>query len=234
MGNFVFKIVSNDITKFTLSYCDLRSGDFPNRHDAEMKLFTKQAGIILKSRNKEIELNVMEDVAHNSDQKRRKLTPPDPLDNCPLLRVTAKRTHDGSYDICEVKPDYPPFVVPPLNELLSPENKNYKNHETTRWKLLQWAIQVGEEEITKIPQFVHDILTLNFMRKSGFIKVFEADLFLLSIKTSRDESHEKVLDKIPKKLNKRAFQLSFLFSEFRSRIMKTLSVCGLERFKVST
>lgn len=198
---FVHLIIKGSMVKFPMLFFD--NHEFPNLHDVEMEMFKKQAGIILEHKESgNVELDVV-----------------------------AKRSHYGFYEYLKLKPEYPPVYLPPIIDLLSPEE--FGVHDGIRWFLLKWMIDVDEDEIRRIPlDYVHDILTLNFLRRRGFIEVFEADLIFISIVIGRDQNHDKTLDKIPEVLEKRTFLMSFLFTTIRTVITRTLSVCGLERFKV--
>lgn len=150
------------------------------------------------------------------------------------LEVAAKQTHTDNFPWFKVKPDYPPmeYNVPLLIQLLS--DKLFPDLEQNRFELLQWIIDVDEAEIKQLPtKYVHDILMLNFMRRREFIEVFEADLMLLTIKLVQDGNYDETFDEIPDILNKRAFQLQFLISNFQSMISQSFKVCGLGKRFVS-
>lgn len=146
------------------------------------------------------------------------------------LKIIAKKSHDKSYEEFCVKPEYPSMDVPPLNELLSQN----ESHKLIRWELLQWCVGMGEE-IYQIPtDLLVVIVTLNFMKKRGFLQVFEADLIFLSIKMAREKKYNKIFDKIPEIVNPQAFRLSFLFTKLHQPILTCFSVCGLKQIRVSS
>lgn len=146
------------------------------------------------------------------------------------FEIIVKTGHDEGYKKIQIQPEYPQdFKLPPLVELINPEN--YPQHEVIRWKFLKWIS--NSENIEKIPQkFLNDILVLNFLRREGFLEVFEADLILLSIKMAQDGNYEKSLEEIPEVLNPRAFKISFLFTRFHQPMIRCLKLAGLGRLKV--
>ena len=148
------------------------------------------------------------------------------------FEIVVKTEHEETYKKIFIRPENPKdFELPPLIELMSPEN--YPQHEEIRWKFLKWISNSENLEIEKIPQkFFTDILILNFLSREGFLTVFEADLILLSIKMAQDENYEKSFEEIPEVLDPRAFKVSFLFTKFYQAMTKSLKLAGLGKFQV--
>jgi hypothetical protein len=106
----------------------------------------------------------------------------------------------------------------------------YPQHDEVRMQLMKWIISdklmdMNLSEVT--PNYYCSVLTLFFMVDQGFITVREADIILLSIK-------HVMLDTIPEEIeyppvvDKRAFQISFLFSLMFKSIGTSIKQCGMK------
>jgi hypothetical protein len=150
------------------------------------------------------------------------------------MQLYVKDEHDEPFKRITVQPLYPDdFELPSLAELNNRED--YPQYEEIRWKYLKWSVSADKNcEFAKIPKnFLTDILVLTFLRREGFLSIFEADLILLSIKIAQSGCYERSLEQIPRVLDPRGFRVSNLFARFYRPITKSIKLAGLKEFRVS-
>jgi hypothetical protein len=127
-----------------------------------------------------------------------------------------------------VRPIYPTIEVPPLVEYL--DRDAYPQHDEVRMQLMKWIISdklvdIDLSEVT--PNYFCSALTLFFMVDQGFITVREADIILLSIQHVTSDMVPENLE-YPPVVDKRAFQISFLFSLKFKSIGYSIKQCGMK------
>lgn len=186
---------------FSLIYYDLRQ-NMPY-YDIAVPMFQRQAGIILQPK---------QSTAAAVD-----------------LSVYCKRYHDDVHRQLIIAPIYPPFEVPPLEELFSSSSE----WDHVRFKLLKWTIHwnnLKSFDLENIPAlYFADILSILFMKYNNTITKKEADIILWTIKIA---NQAKVPEQIaaPTTVDPRAFRLAFLYPKVYSNILRSIEVCGLKKY----
>lgn len=189
----------------TLAYYDMRpDSNWPDFYQSSLRLFQRQAGIILK------------DQRPHSGQIR--------------LEIFSKRSsHEGHHQHF-VPLVYPSINVPPLIQLL--DRENFQQLDPIRYSLLKWMISDSlTVDLIKIPEnYVRNALTLFYLVHERFIDVFEADLILLTIKNVVLNIVDEELE-YPPIVDSRAFRIAFLFCKVHSSIGRSIKTVGLKNLK---
>jgi hypothetical protein len=201
---FTTSILLKRPKNFTVLYQDLRDDEMQNYHEIIIEMFRKQIGIILWN------------------------------DSDVLYRMVIKRSHSARYEEIQVKPMKFFEDVPPLIELYSRDQ--YPQHDVTRLKMLKWIIgdrALANYHLDLIPRsYLLDVMTVIFLCHHKLIRVFEADLILLSIKHVETGTVPDNLQH-PVVLDSRAFKVAFLFTKCVSYVATTMQTCGLDDLIVS-
>lgn len=197
---FTYNVLNGSPFNFSLVFFDLRQIDMPSYFNLSVVMLQRQAGIVL---------------VHSPTPDAR-------------ITVIAKTAHDGKHSKFFVRPIFPLFDVPLLEQLYSDDS----GLDDVRHALLKWTInweQLRDFDLRGIPpNYMIDVLTLVYMKHQGIITGKEADIFLWTVKNVEWGMIPTTL-KAPHVLDPRAFRLAFLYTKLFSNVARSVEVCGLKK-----
>lgn len=197
MSYLVFK---NCQTYYTILIEDLRKDDIPFWIPKQLSMLQKFFGIILFHETK--------------------------TDAPVTRRVITKFSHETPYEALDLPVIFPPFEVPPLNELLLTPRKLEPEELENKLKILNWVLDLNltKDQIMKMPlKYVISAISVLLMVKNFNLELKEADVFILSCYKATSVSDDF---KPPSQLNPRAFRLVFLFARVSSNVRRALDFMG--------
>lgn len=194
----------------SFDYQDFRRDDWPDFGVIRRVIFERIFGVILKHRQPSV--------------KQEQI----------FVSVYTKLSHDRGYQNISATPNYPPFEIPPLLQLL--DSPSYPEWDNVRFKLLTWTVSETLRDFNLCEIHCHyllNVLSLYLMVEEKFITIQEADLILLSVKNVELETIPDDLV-FPPVVSERAFRIVFLFFKFFSTVGQAMKTVGLRHLRHPT
>uniref|UniRef100_A0A182YM89 Asteroid domain-containing protein n=1 Tax=Anopheles stephensi TaxID=30069 RepID=A0A182YM89_ANOST len=197
----------------TLFFFDYRTTEFTNYYEIIEPLIARIGGILL----------------YHYQPERNHMT------------VVVKRNHEEPHTFVTVPVTYPQAVTPPeVKDLISKDANLLSSLLPRKLQLLRWVcseeLLTREEQSNDIPPaLLLTVLTLYRLRRTGAIRMFEADLLLLIAYQDTHELFDPAEEPYPQRLIARAFRLAFLFQKVYTHLARIAKALGLpQSYRPST
>ncbi|XP_058453973.1 uncharacterized protein LOC131431985 [Malaya genurostris] len=154
------------------------------------------------------------------------------LPNSSTCSVVIKLNHDAGHSLQEYPVVFPKHIAPPpLLDLLSTNPEVRASLHDTKMRLYCWIVSdtLDIRLLQQVPAALREtVVTVYFLLEKKIIKLFEGDLFLRVAFDVHFKTYNFDQIPYPKKLDYRAFHVSFMFIKFYTHFAKAFKALNIE------
>ncbi|XP_053688097.1 uncharacterized protein LOC128737480 [Sabethes cyaneus] len=192
--SFVYQVLTGRPVRLILNFQDLRLPRLGAKFPSiAIKVMARQIGIILY---------------HQQNNRRN-------------WEVLIKTQHDVDYSLQNFPIVFPDVVPPPVDQLLSKDEKEQANLQETKMQLLCWTTSdtLNHQTLQHIPEpYLLTVITLYCLIENETINLFEADLLLYITFMVNTRNYDIRTIPYPSQLIAGAMHLAFLFTAMHKLI----------------